>query len=100
MEKNKALFIKEDDKQIIEQIAQQVTSNDDSPWFRCGYSDFVNYSDFIGSFYNHPFIDPLLYDRLHELKVDLYAFTGSNDFLLDHSIELARVWKGGKCLEL
>lgn len=77
---------------------KNITNEPSSPWYRCNYGDFVNYCDYIGMFYRTPFTNPLLYeDRFHELKgVDLYAFTGNNDFLLDHSIELARMWRGGR----
>lgn len=71
------------------------SKNDDSlPWFACDYATYVNRADYIDSFFAHPFINPLLYeDKLEELKeVALYAMVGTADFLLDHSIELARLW--------
>ena len=77
-------------------------ADDSIPWFKCDYPTFVNYADYIDSFYNHPFINPVLYgDRFGELKdVSLFTFVGTADFLMDDSIELARVWKGKTCLDL
>ena len=78
------------------------TINDSSPWFKCDYPTFVNYADYVDSFYTHAFINPLLYeDKFHELKeVSLFTFVGTADFLMDDSIELARIWKGKTCLDL
>ena len=54
----------------------------------------MNRADYIDSFYSHPFINPLLYeDKFEELKeVALYVLAGTADFVMDHSIELARLW--------
>lgn len=84
--KNKGKFNKKNEEEILD--------DDSRPWYRCSFPKFVNYADYIGTFFDHPFIQPLLYDHFHELKnVELYAFTGNNDLLLDHSIELARIWR-------
>lgn len=83
-----------------------IKSEDDMrPWFQCDYPTYVNYSDYIDSFYSHPFINPILYeDRLGELKdVALFTFVGREDVLMDDSIELTRLWKragGSVCLDI
>ena len=68
--------------------------DDSLPWYSCDYATYRNRADYIESFYAHPFINPLLYeDKFEELKeVALYVMVGTADFLLDHSIELARLW--------
>lgn len=73
-----------------------------SPWFKCDYATFKNYADYIDSWFDHPFINPLLYeDKFHELKdVALFTFSGTYDFLMDDSIELARMWKGKTTMDL
>lgn len=73
--------------------------NDDrTPWFRCDYATYMNRSEYIASFFQHPLINPLLYEhKLDELKsVDLYCCVGNDDFALDSSIEMARTWKGNR----
>lgn len=82
---------------------QKFDSKDNSrPWFKCEYSTYAKYADYIDCCYNHPFINPHLYgDKMDELKeVALFTFAGTADFLMDDSIELARVWKGKTCLDL
>lgn len=78
------------------------STDDSSPWFKCDYQTYRNYADYIDSWFNHPFINPVLYgDKFHELKdVALFTFAGTNDFLQDDSIELARMWKGKSTLDL
>ena len=72
------------------------------PWFKCDYPTYTKYADYIDSCFNHPFINPLLYtEKMDELKeVALFTFAGTADFLMDDSVELARVWKGKTCLDL
>ena len=86
---------KQDSKQGPE--VEDPSKRDDSmPWFRCDYLTYLNRAAYVSSFFDHPFINPILYmDKFGELKdVDLYCLVGNNDCVLDGSIELARSWKG------
>ena len=69
---------------------------DSTPWFRCAFPTYVKRAAYIASFFDHPFLNPLLYaDKFDELKsVSLYCMVGNNDPTLDSSIEMARSWKG------
>lgn len=68
---------------------------DSKPWYLCDYATYKTRSDYIGSFYQHEFINPLIYQHFDELKnVDLYSIVGELDLLVDDSIELSKKWKG------
>lgn len=78
-------------------------SNDDSKlWYNCDYKTYRDRADYIVTFYNHPFINPIVYkDKFEELKdVALYAFIGKDDFFTDEAIEMTRIWKGKKRLDI
>ena len=91
---------KNKDKFVTENASIDFPQDDRTPWFRCDYGTYMNRAEYIDSFFDHPFINPLLYqDQLDELKsVDLYCCVGNDDCALDSSIELARIWKGNNLL--
>ena len=71
-------------------------TDDSRPWFDCDFGTYMSRAEYISSFYEHPFIEPLLYEpQFDQLKgVDLYCCVGNNDPTLDCNIDLARMWKG------
>ena len=66
------------------QIISKNCEDDGLPWYRCDYATYANRADYIGSFYDHSFINPPLYQKkFDELKeVALYLLVGDSDFLL------------------
>ena len=91
-------------RERIEHIqVDEFAGDDSSPFFQCSYPTFVNRADYLDdAFYGNPLINPFLYrHQFDELKgVALFLFVGKYDFLLDQSIELARLWKGSTCLDV
>ena len=87
---------KNKDQPVSENGHKTATDDDSTPWFRCDYSKYMNRAEYIASFFDHPFIEPLLYeDRFDQLKnIDLYCLVGNNDCMLDSSVDMARMWKG------
>ena len=87
---------KNKDQPIEENGHKSATDDDSTPWFRCDYASYMNRAEYIGSFYDHPFIEPLLYeDQFDELKqINLYCMVGNLDCTLDCSVDLVRMWKG------
>lgn len=80
----------------------KISNESSTPWFNCDYKTFKNRADYVTSFYDHPFIEPILYkEKFDELKeIDLYALAGNDDVLLDDCLELASLWKGKRCLDV
>ena len=92
VEKNQDLTIGEDNNDFgIE------SKDDDSPWFLTNYKILKYRAFYIESFFKaNAIINPLSYlDRFDDFKdISLFTFCGTNDFLLDDTISLAKIWKG------
>ena len=81
--------------ELIERDETFRPASDSAAWFHCDFTTYMRYVNYIDSFFNHPLINPGTGGSFDQLKsVALYVFVGSDDFLLDECIELARLWKG------
>ena len=87
--------IVEKNKHQLDEKANEIESNNDSPWFNASWIDYLNRSDYMITFFNNPFINPISYQHFDELKeTSLFLVCADEDFLLDDGLDLAKKWKG------